>query len=185
MSDDPNAAEADDEEPPKKKSKAILFGLIGAVLLGGGAFYGVYSGMIPLPFGSEPEMAEGEGKGEAQDHAAEHDVDADEYAERPEAGPTAFVPLDEMIISLGPNATAKHLKVRVSIEVDPEAQESVVAVVPRVMDVLNTYLRAVDEREFEVPHSMMRVRAQMLRRVQLVTPRDSVRDVLVQEFVLN
>ena len=56
---------------------------------------------------------------------------------------------------------------------------------PRINDVLNVYLRAVDERDFEVPRAMVRLRAQMLRRVQLVTPPGAVRDVLIQEFVLN
>jgi len=32
---------------------------------------------------------------------------------------------------------------------------------------------------------MERLRAQMLRRVQLVAPPQSVRDVLIQDFVLN
>ena len=57
MTDTPDPAVEDAEEPPKKKSKAMLFGLIGAVLLGGGTFYGVYSGMIPLPFGEDPPIS--------------------------------------------------------------------------------------------------------------------------------
>lgn len=173
MSDDPNVAEAD--EAPKKKSKALLFALVGALLLGGGAFYGVYSGMIPL--GGEEPVAEGESgypdEGQAEKHEpAEHE-------------PVAFVPLEEMVISLGPTAQSRHLKVRVSIEVDPESTEAVNQMTPRIMDVLNTFLRAVDERDFEVPRAMTRIRAQMLRRVQLVTPHGAVRDVLIQEFVLN
>ena len=90
-----------------------------------------------------------------------------------------------MVISLGPAATARHLKVRVSIEVDPESTEAVTALTPRIVDVLNTFLRAVDERDFEVPRAMTRIQAQMLRRVQLVTPHGAVHDVLIQEFVLN
>lgn len=173
MSDAPDAAEAEDAGP-KKKSKGMLFGLIGAVLLGGGTFYGVFSGMVPLPFGGDESHAEegGESMGEA-------------HAELPDAAPVAFVPIDPLVLSLGPNARSKHLKISVSIEVQPGAEAMVQAVTPRVVDVLNTFLRAVDEREFEVPSAMMRLRAQMLRRVQLVTPQGSVRDVLIQEFVLN
>jgi flagellar FliL protein len=174
MADDIEAAE---DEQPKKKSKGLLFGLIGAVALGGGAFFGVYSGMIPLPFGDKPEEAESEeyaDKGE-KDEAAYHSG----------GGPVAFVPLDPIIVSLGPTAKSKHLKVSVSIEVNPESEEQVTMLTPRVIDVLNTFLRAVDEREFEVPRAMMRLRAQMLRRVQLVTPQGAVRDLLIQEFILN
>ena len=179
MAEDAEVADAE-EEAPKKKSKGMLFALIGALVLGGGAFFGVYSGMVPLPFGGEEKHADaGDGKG---DHAGDgHGGDK----KAGELKPTAFVPLDQIIIALGPDANARHLSLRVSIEVAPEAEASVTQVSPRIVDVLNTFLRAVDEREFEVPRSMLRLRAQMLRRVQLVTPEGAVRDVLIQEFLLN
>ncbi|MEM0987307.1 MAG: flagellar basal body-associated FliL family protein [Pseudomonadota bacterium] len=178
MSDDTNGV--DSESGPKKKSKGPLIAIVLALLLGGGAFYGVYSGMVPLPFGNdapEPEMetARDDGAPEpfAEDRAA---VEADKIA---------FVPLEEMVISLGPNAQAKHLKVRISIEVNNTEETAVTQLTPRILDVLNTYLRAVDERDLEAPHALARIRAHMLRRVQLVTPQGSVRDVLIQEFILN
>ena len=180
MSDQQNAAEME-ETPPKKKSKLLLIALVLALLLGGGAFYGVYSGMIPLPFGGEPEVAEGE--------AGESEGDGDgKQAKKKDHVPidqVAFLPLDEMVISLGPDAKSRHLKMRLSIEVAPESLNDVTTMTPRILDVLNTFLRAVDERDFELPRGMLRLRAQMLRRVQLVTPQGAVRDVLIQEFVLN
>jgi flagellar FliL protein len=51
--------------------------------------------------------------------------------------------------------------------------------------VLNGYLRAVDAADLEDPAALVRVRAQMLRRVQLVTGEGRVRDLLVTEFLLN
>ena len=180
MSDEQVDAGAE-EEAPKKKSKGLLFGLIGAVLLGGGVFYGVYSGLVPLPFGEKPAPAD--------DYAGGDGGKADEEsvgtASLADPGPTAFVPLEDFVISLGPDARSRHLKLVVSVEVQPDSLSSVTEVTPRIMDVLNTFLRAVDERDFETPRAMIRLRAQMLRRVQLVTPRDSVRDLLIQEFVLN
>ena len=165
-----------EEEPPKKKSKALLFGLIGAVLLGGGAFYGVYSGMIPLPFGGEDKTAVASKDGDGHEE--------DQFS-NPATTAAAFVPMDEMVISLGPEAKAKHLKVKVSIEVEPGTETDVQLVSPRIIDVLNTYLRAVDSTDLENPRSMTRMRAHMLRRVRLVAPQGAVRDVLIQEFVLN
>ncbi|MEO1493832.1 MAG: flagellar basal body-associated FliL family protein [Pseudomonadota bacterium] len=175
------AEQLDDEDgAPKKKSKGLLFGLIGAVLLGGGTFYGVYSGMIPLPFGGEKGPEE---HAEADSEGGEDGGKGEDAA--PLAQTFAFVPMEPLVISLGPDAKSRHLKVSITIEVAPGAEEAVSLVTPRINDVLNTFLRAVDEREFEIPRSMLRLRAQMLRRVQLVTPKDSVRDVLIQEFVLN
>ena len=49
---------------------------------------------------------------------------------------------------------------------------------PRVLDVLNTYLRAVEVRDLEEPASLARLRAQMLRRIQVVTGEGRVRDLL-------
>ena len=56
---------------------------------------------------------------------------------------------------------------------------------PRVTDVLNGYLRAISLSELQEPTALIKLRAQMLRRVRLVAPPDSVRDLLFQEFVLN
>ena len=56
---------------------------------------------------------------------------------------------------------------------------------PRVLDVLNTYLRAVEVRDLEEPAALARLRAQMLRRIQVVTGEGRVRDLLIAEFVLN
>ena len=56
---------------------------------------------------------------------------------------------------------------------------------PRVLDVLNSYLRAVEVSDLEDPSALVRLRAQMLRRVQIVTGEGRVRDLLVTEFVLN
>ena len=182
MSDEQANAGAENEEPPKKKSKALLFGLIGAVLLGGGTFFGVFSGMIPLPFGAPPAE---ESAPKDDGHALEGESEGEVGTEHADMKPAAFVPLQAMVISLGPEARSKHLKLVVSVEVKPEAEAEVTAVKPRILDVLNTFLRAVDERDFESPRAMLRLRAQMLRRVQLVTPQNSVRDLLIQEFVLN
>lgn len=177
MSDD--TGEDAGAAPAKKKSKAVFFGLVAAVLLGGASFYGVYSGLIPLPFGGdEPAPADGGatggGKGPAKSVVAAKPFE-----------PGAFVKIDPLVISLGKSSKSRHLKVAVTIEVVPGRESEVTGIAPRIIDVLNTYLRAVDEREFEVPRAMVRLRAQMLRRVRLVAPPGAVRDLLIQQFVLN
>lgn len=50
---------------------------------------------------------------------------------------------------------------------------------------LNGYLRAVETSELEQRAALVRMRAQMLRRVQVVTGEGRVRDLLIMEFVLN
>ena len=46
-------------------------------------------------------------------------------------------------------------------------------------------VRAIDVAEIEDPGALVKMRAQMLRRVQIVSGEGRVRDLLVTEFVLN
>lgn len=154
----------DAEDAPKKGGKGMLFGIIGAVMLGGGGFFAAFSGMLPI------------GGGEAEAEPAP--VMVAELTNE-------FVPLDQLIISLGSAARARHLQFTAQLEVEPIYAEEVTGLIPRVLDVLNTYLRAVDERDLETPAAMTRLRAQMLRRVQIVTGNGRVKDLLITEFVLN
>lgn len=170
--------ETEDEPAKKGRSKLLLVAAVVALVAGGGGFYAVYSGMLALPFlgggGGEQEVAAGENATEAGDHA--------ETADPFKAA--GFVHLEPLIVTLGPQSPSDHLKITLAVEVGAGREAEVEAVLPRVVDILNGFLRAVDEREFEVPRSMERLRAQMLRRVKLVTPEGAVRDLLIQEFVL-
>jgi flagellar FliL protein len=93
--------------------------------------------------------------------------------------------MDPIMISLAPGSSAKLLRFIGSLEVDPANVEEVTILMPRVLDALNTYLRAVDVRDLEQPSAIPRLRAQMLRRIQVVTGPDRVRDLLITEFILN
>lgn len=161
------------EEPAKGSKKPLILGLVGALVLGGGAFYALYSGMI---MGSPKEDAHAE---------AGHDGHGEDGHGESTLGQVAFVELEPLIINLGPEAQSRHLRFRAQLEVMPSYQPEVTLLMPRVLDVLNSYLRAVEVAEFEKPTALITLRAQMLRRVQLVTGQDRVRDLLVTEFVLN
>ena len=167
MADEEEQIEGEDEAPRKKSKKGFLIGVVLALVLGGGAFFAVYSGMI---LGPEEPVADA-------DHAPEEEVFA--------LPPVAFVEIDPLVISLSSGPSSKHLRFRASLEVEPEYEEDVAKLVPRVLDVLNSYLRAVDMQDIEDPTSLVLLRAQMLRRIQLVTGEGRVRDLLIMEFVLN
>jgi flagellar FliL protein len=149
----------------------LILGLVGALALGGGGFYSVYSGMLnPMALvGGGGGGGHGGGDGEASASLSG----------------VAFVPMAPIMISLPPGASAKHLRFIGNLEVDPANAEEVTLLMPRVLDVLNTYLRAVDVRDLEQPSAIPRLRAQMLRRVQVVTGPDRVKDLLITEFILN
>jgi flagellar protein FliL len=116
--------------------------------------------------------------GGASDHAAEG------VAPGPLTG-IAFVPLETMVVSLGADSNSRHLRFTAQVEVADSAAADVTLLMPRILDVLNSYLRAVDTAAIEDPGAMAKLRAQMLRRIQIVTGEGRVRDLLITEFVLN
>ena len=71
------------------------------------------------------------------------------------------------------------------LEVAAAYEADVTHLVPRVLDVLNSYLRAVNLSDLEESASLIVLRAQMLRRIQIVTGEGRVRDLLITEFVFN
>lgn len=159
--------EVEPGEPRKKRSKLpLLLGLVLCIVLGGGGFYAVYSGMI---------------LGHDGEHAGE-----DSAGTEPEPLPDiAFVAMDPLVVSLGGAVGARHLRFAGQLEVEKQHQAEVAMLMPRVLDVLNGYLRALEVAELEDRTALFRLRAQMLRRIQIVTGEGRVRDLLVTEFVLN
>ncbi|NOR62729.1 MAG: flagellar basal body protein FliL [Rhodobacteraceae bacterium] len=153
------------EEKKKGGKKGLIIGLLGAILLGGGGFYATYAGLI---LGAPDEH---------DTHAAESDL--------PPLPEIAFIELEPMVVSLGSTANAKFLRFSAQLDVDPASEEAVMMVLPRIVDVLNTYLRAVSEDELGKPAALERLRAQMLRRIQVVTEHGQVKDLLITEFVLG
>ena len=168
------------EEAPKKKSKLpILIGLVLMLLLGGGAFFALYSGMI---LGGSAPAAEGEAAAAPAEHGAAAEGEGGEGGAALPG--IAFIALDPMVISLN-DAKARHLRFSAQLEVASAHQAEVEALKPRVMDVLNGFLRAVEMQDLEDPAALLRLRAQMLRRVQIVVGEGKVNDLLVVEFVMN
>jgi flagellar FliL protein len=167
------AAEKTDGEAPKKKGGklGLILGVVLALALGGGGFYAVHSGLLLAP-----PAAEGDETAHAEEEAL------------PPPGPlpgVGFVPVDPLVVNLGPTASGKHLRFRAQLEVKAEHVADVTLMLPRVTDVLNGYLRAVDMADLADPLALQRLRAQMLRRVQVVTGEGRVRDLLIMEFVLS
>ena len=145
----------------KGSKKPLILGAVLALVLGGGSFHAVRSGMI---LGQPTEAAEAE-------------IEA-----LPEIG---FVPIEPLVISLGQQGDDRHLRFSAQLEVAKGFEDEVRQMLPRVVDVLNTYLRAVELAELEDPTALVRLRAQMLRRIRIVTGEGRVRDLLIMEFVLT
>lgn len=164
------------EEPKKKKGLLIplLLGVILAALGGGGGFWAVTQGpLAPSADAADHGDGDGGGDGHGDEHADMGPVDA------------AFIELETLVISLGAEESNRNLIFSAALEVRPEYLEEVAQLTPRVMDVLNSYLRVISISELSEPTSLARLRAQMLRRIQVVTGTGRVRDLLVTQFLVN
>lgn len=162
------AAKPDASNDGKKKGSKlpIIVGLVLAIVGGGGGFLATQMGLI----GGEKSAA------------------ASDAASKGEAMPilsVSFVAIDPLVISLPGTGGRDHLRFSAQLEVAPSFVSEVEAIKPRIVDVLNGYLRAVDLAELEDPAALMRLRAQMLRRVQVVAGDGRVKDLLIMEFVLS
>ncbi|PKQ13573.1 MAG: flagellar basal body protein FliL [Alphaproteobacteria bacterium HGW-Alphaproteobacteria-1] len=155
------------EETPKRARLPLILGLVLAGLGGAGGFVAVRAGLVPFG-GKEAHVA--------KSVPTPHVVDF---------GDLVFVPIEPLVVSYAEAGRSRHLRFRAELEVPGAEATEVARVMPRVVDVLNTYLRALRLGDLEESSALMRLRGQMLRRVQAVVGEGRVNDLLVMEFVLD
>lgn len=146
-------------DAPKARGKAWLLAIPAIVLLGGGGFYATYAGLIGGP-------------ATAASHTPE--------AVHKEAG---FLDLDPLTLTVGARGNVRQLRFRSVLELG-ESPGGVSAQMPRILDVMAGYLRALPVDTLEDPTALLRIRAQLLRRIQLLCGPDAVDDLLILDFVM-
>lgn len=166
ISEDVEDGEAAAARPSRKP---MMIALVLTVLLGGGGFYAAYSGLAPSPASL---MGGGKAKDDKKDHAS---VDSG----------IGFMALGELIVPLSPRANAKFLVMEAEIEVAQAELAAIEQLRPRILDMFNTYLRAIDESDFSDPAASLRLRAQLLRRLSVVADPVKPRDLLITSFILR
>ena len=158
-------AEAEPSEPPRKGLRLpILVGLALALAGAGAGFLEVRQGLLSGLLAGETHEEGG------------HPIPL---------GPVAFVQLDPIVVNLPASFEERHLSMKASLEVAPGSLDEVSQLQPRIADILNTYLRALQPTDFDDPTMLDRLRSQMLHRIHLVAGEGRVRDLLIAEFVLN
>jgi len=161
------AGAAEAAAPPRRRRLLpLLAGVVAMAAAAGGSFYAVRSGLLFAP-------------------EAAHEGDGGEVPPLPDAAEVAFIPIEPLIVSLGDQSSGRHLRFAAQIEVAAAHQEDMLRIAPRFVDAINTYLRATDPGLLADPNALPRIRAHLLRRLQLIAGEGRVRDVLVTEFVVN
>lgn len=156
------------EASVKSGKKGFVLWVVLAIAGAAGGYFATSSGLLPI------------GGKKAQPDASE----AKEIKAVEALPEVAFVDLPAVIVSVKAG-DSRHLKFHAQLEVNAGYVADVEKMQPRIMDVLNSYLRAVELSDLEDSLALMRIRGHLLRRIEIVVGEGRVRDVLVSEFVLN
>lgn len=100
------------------------------------------------------------------------------------AGQT-YVPVKEILITVGRAPATRYLKMNVSIVTDSSGAQSVRDAEPVLIDAFNTYLRTIELEDFENPAFYSNLREQLARRSELVLGNSVSKGVLITEFLLR
>ena len=153
------------------KQKLIAIPALLAVLLGIGG--GVYFLMLPG------------GEKTAEEEAATENVQT--AAARLPAAEATFFDIPDIIVNIQTaDSTPAYLKLSVALELDKgEVNMTVEPVLPRIIDQFQTYLRELRVEDIKGSAGVMRLKEELLRRVNLAVAPTPVRDVLLKEMIVQ
>lgn len=175
----PADAEADEateaataEQEPKRRrfpgKKLVLFIIAPLLLLGGAGAGAYYSGLLSSVLGGGAE--------EQQEAAAQ-----------PQPKPAVFYNLPEMLVNLNTaGRRASFLKLSVSLELENPADiPRIEAVMPRIVDNFQIYLRELRVEDLRGSTGLYRLREELLSRVNNAAQPARVNDVLFKEMLVQ
>ncbi len=194
---DENLPAIDGETPEgaaagNKKKKLIMILVPVILLIGGGA--GLYfSGMLDKLLGKEPPAAEhtegAEGEKKAEHAEGEGEGGGEHGGKEGEGGEhmgPAFLKVPDLIVNLNSDGQPRYLRLSVQLELANEADmKAVEAVLPRVIDQFQTYLRELRVQDLRGSKGMYRLQMELLSRVNAAAAPTEVKDVLFQEILIQ
>ncbi len=191
-----DGAEGEGAKKPNAK-KLILIIVLPLLLLFGGGAGAYFTGMLDGLLGKTgEEVAEGE---HAEEGAADHGKKADAHgkADTKKAaaghgdghggGAGGFVQIPNMLVNLtSEGSQQRYLRLSVQIELaNPADQAAVEAVMPRVVDQFQTYLRELRVKDLRGSAGIYRLQIELLNRVNAAAYPVEVKDVLFQEILVQ
>lgn len=170
-----DSAAAGDETPPSKgrgtRKKLLLFVLLPLFLVVGAGAGAYFSGVLDLflkPSAEAPAKTAEAGKsGEVQ--------------------PAVFYDLPEMLVNLNSTGRKQNfLKIRVSLELKNALDVSrIEQVIPRIIDNFQVYLRELRIEDLQGSAGMLRLREELLARVNAAVAPATVNDILFKEILVQ
>ncbi len=194
--EDVNLLGEDGEDSEEGNKPIVLIALAGVVVLLLGAGAGLYfTGMLDSVLGkSEPCVEEVDDHGEVIKECPEEDAHGDEHAAKDDghggghggAGGN-FIEIPTMLVNLSSNdGTPRYLRLTVQLELNSSADYAAVeAVIPRVVDQFQTYLRELRVKDLRGSAGIYRLQMELLWRVNQAAAPVKVKDVLFQEILIQ
>lgn len=167
--------------------KIILFFVLPLFILagvGGGLYFtGKLDGLLGGGGGGAEEHADaGHAKKKSDGHGGGHDDGHGGY----DAG-AYFLEIPNMVVNLsGEDGQPRYLRLSVQLELSSlDDQHAVEAVMPRVVDQFQTYLRELRIRDLRGSQGIYRLQMELLSRVNAAAYPVEVKDVLFQEILIQ
>lgn len=168
-------AEETQEEAPKSrfggKRRLIIFGGAGLLVVAatGGVLY--FTGIAGKLLGSKPAET----------------ADASAPAPAPPPKPSVFFDLPDLLVNLNSTGRkASFLKISVSLDLEDQADTArIQAVMPRIIDNFQVYLRELRVEDLRGSGGIYRLREELLARVNAAASPVKVKDVLFKEMLVQ
>lgn len=204
--DDVNEAGAAEGEQKAgfNAKKLIMFVVLPLLLLGGGGGGLYFTGMLDSVLGKaeacveevdehgevvtpcpEKEEAHGDDHAAADDHGGGGDHGGGDG--HGGGASSAFIAIPTMIVNLSEeDGTPRFLRLTVQLELkNPADAPKVEAVMPRVVDQFQTYLRELRVKDMRGSAGIYRLQMELLWRVNQAASPIEVKDVLFQEILIQ
>lgn len=154
----PNSMEIHVPNRPRRKSLFLLIAVIAALMIAGAVIFFKYPNVMSRisPTG----------------HLS---ADSEPY----------FVETPQILINFNDEDEMRVLRFSAQLEVKKKNQLAVHNMMPRIVDVMNSYLRGLDAETIREPGTLFQIRSDLLIRTQVVAGEELVNKFLIKEFIIQ
>lgn len=193
MEDGEESLEGDigeDGEGKKGGKKKLLLIAVPLLLIIGGGAGAYFTGMLDSFLGKTEATDSGHAdEAGGAEHKTANAASGGEHGEGAGAeGESSFLEIPPMVVNLAEDedGTPRYLRLTVQLELaDPSQNEQVKAVIPRVIDQFQTYLRELRVRDLRGSAGIYRLHMELLWRVNQAAYPAEIKDVLFQEILIQ
>ncbi len=203
-----HGAEVEGDDAPKKKKLPLLFIIapVALLVLGGGGAGAYFFLLAPKPAAAEGEHGEaaagdhGEEKKGGGDHGGEKkgggdhggggaegeaDPSLGKIAEGPDG--VTFYTLPDMVVNIqSPDGRPTFLKLTLTLEMhDADLAHTLQGQMPRMQDMFQGFLRELRPEDLAGSAGSYQLRAEILRRVNLIAAPAQIDAVLIEEMLVQ